>query len=374
VQASSPLRILHLYPKRDYFTGAAIQALELASGLAARGHHVVVATRPSALWAEKAAERGVRHCPLPVASAVDIGSVRALASLVRAHRIQVVHAHKGKALALLAGLVIPFPVLVANRGVSFQAGRLQALGYTTPRVTAVIAVCDSIKQGLMAAGVPAAKIEVIYSGTDTERFHPAVDGTAVRKELGVEPDEPLITQVGVRSTKGNDDVIDAMGIVAARAPHARLLFVGARNPQPLLERARARGIEHAVRVLGYREDMPQILRASSCCVDASHTGLGITGALREALAVQTPVVATDVAGNQELVHDGETGVLVRSRDVAGLAAAILRLIDDRQYAVALGEAGRQLVVSHFSTRRKVDRMEALYGRLVAAPGDGGPVG
>ncbi len=362
-----PLRILHLYPKSDYFTGAAVQLLELAAGLATRGHHVVVATQPSNMWAEKAA-RGFFHCTLPMVSAFDLRSIRALARIMRDHRIQVVHAHKGTAcrLAILAGLLTPLPVLVANRGVSFRLGRIQALGYATRRVAAVVAVCESIKQGLVAAGVPATKIEVIYSGTDTERFHPGVDATEVRKELGLGPDDPLITQVGVRSTKGNDDVIDAMSTVVGRVPQARLLIVGARNPRPLLERAKARGIEHAVLVLGYREDIPEILRASTCCVDASHAGLGLSGTLREALAVETPVVATDVEGNPELVHDGVTGFLVCPRDVAGLATAILRLTVDRVYAGALGRAGRQLVVSRFTTRTKVEQTEALYRRLLAA--------
>ena len=75
-------------------------------------------------------------------------------------------------------------------------------------------------------------------------------------------------------------------------------------------------------------------------------------------------MATDVEGNGELVRDGVTGLLVRSRDVAGLAAAILRLIEDPEYASALGRAGRQLVVSRFSTRVKVERIEALYRRLL----------
>jgi glycosyltransferase involved in cell wall biosynthesis len=248
---------------------------------------------------------------------------------------------------------------------SFRVGRLQAFGYALPRVTAIVAVCESIKRGLVAAGVPPAKIEVIYPGTDPERFHPGGDRSAIRKELGLGPENLLITQVGVRSTKGNDDVIDAMEIVARRAPHARLLIVGARDARPLLQRARARGIEHALSVFGYRDDIPAILAASHCCVDASHTGLGLTGSLREALSVETPVVATDLEGNRELIRHGVSGLLVRPRDVAGLAEAILRLVVDREAAVAIGRAGRQLVVRWFSTRTKVERTEALYRRLLA---------
>lgn len=361
------MRILQLYPKSDYFTGAAIQLRDLTLGLRDRGHEVVVATRPSEGWAARTRELGVPYYPLPMSSEVDLRSVRRLVRVLRKHRIQVVHAQKGKArtLALMAGLFVPIPVLVLNRGVSFPLDPFARLGYTTGRVTAIVAVCESIKRGLVAAGVRADKIHVIYSGTDTTRFHPGVDGSAIRRELGLGPEHFLVTQVGVRSWKGNDDVIDAMGEVASRVPPARLLIVGARRPQPLLERARARGLDGRVHVWGYREDVPRILRASDCCVDASYAGLGLTGSLREALAVETAVVATALEGNPELVADGRTGLLVPPRAPAALAEAILRLAADEGLRRATARAGRELVHARFSARAKLDAIEALYERLLA---------
>lgn len=363
-----PLRILQLYPKEDYFTGAAIQLRELTWGLAARGHHVVVATRPSRIWSEKTREAGIPHYPVPMRSEVDLRSARQLIRIIREHRIQIVHAQKGKArtLAILAGFFVRIPALILNRGVSFPLDPLNRLGYTTRRVTAIVAVCESIKRSLVASGVAAEKIEVIYSGTDTDRFHPGVDGDPIRRELGLTPDHFLITQIGIRSLRGNDDVLDAMATVAARSPRARLLFVGARNPGSLSEKARARGLEGVVHVFAYREDIPEILAASDCCVDASYAGLGLTGALREALAVETPVAGTDIEGNPELVIHGETGLLVPPRDPQAIAAAIMRLVEHPAEGQAMARAGRKLVEDLFSTRAKVERTEALYYRLLKA--------
>jgi len=361
------LRILQLYPKEDYFTGAGIQLRELARGLANRAHHVVVATRPSRIWAEKTREAGIPYYPLPMRSELDLGSVLRLIRIVRAHRIQVVHAQKGKArtLALLAGLCVRIPVLVLNRGVSFPLDRWSRLGYTTRRVTAIVAVSESIKRGLVRQGrVPAGKIEVIYSGTDTERFHPGVDGSPIRRQLGLAPDQFLIAQIGVRSWRGNDELLDAMTAVASKAPRARLLFVGARRPETLYEKARARGLDGLVRVFPYRDDIPEILAASDCCADASYAGLGLTGSLREALAVETPVVATDIEGNPELVTHGETGLLVPPRHPEALARAILQLMEDPVRAKEMARAGRKRVEADFSTQVKVERTEALYRRLL----------
>lgn len=363
----SPLRILQLYPKSDTYTGAAVQLRELAAGLAGRGHHVVVATRASEAWAERARGLGFVHHAVPMASDVDVRSVRALVRILRAHRIQVVHAHKGKArtLALLAGLFTRLPVLVLNRGVSFPVGSVRRLGYTSRRVTAIVAVCESIKRGLVAAGVPAGKIEVIYSGTDTARFHPGVDGAPVREALGLGPAHFLITQVGVRSVKGNDDVIAALARGAGQLSHARLLFVGARRGEALRAVAAGHGVADRVHVWSYRDDVPAILRASDCAVDASWAGLGLTGALREALAVGTPAVGTDLEGNPELIHHGHTGLLFAPRDVAGLADALRAVARDPEAARAMGRAGRALVEARFSTAVKIERTEALYRRLLA---------
>jgi glycosyltransferase involved in cell wall biosynthesis len=303
-------------------------------------------------------------------SEVDLASVWYLVRILRRHRIQVVHAQKGKArtLAMIAGLVTRIPVLILNRGVSFPLDPFNRLGYTTRRVTAIVAVCESIKRGLVAQGVPAEKIHVIYSGTDTDRFNPQVDGSGIRRELGLTPEHFLFTQIGVRSRKGNDDTIDALALVAAQAPQARLLIVGARGPQTLYDRARARGIEDRVHVLGYREDIPEILAGSDCCVDASYAGLGITGTLREALAVETAAIASDLEGNPELVIEGETGLLFPPRDVPALARAMRRMADEGAFRDATARAGRKLVEAKFSTLAKLDATEALYRRLLGARG------
>lgn len=367
---TAPLRVLELYPKADYYTGAAIQLLELAEGLRRRGHEVVIATRPSEAWAGKLRQVGIAHYALPMSSEVDLRSAVALVRILRRHRIQIVHAHKGKArtLAMLAGLLVKIPVLILNRGVSFPLDTFNRLGYVTRRVTAIVAVCESIKRGLVASGVCADKIHVIYSGTDTDRFSPTVDGTVIRRELGLDREAFLFTQIGVRSWKGNDDTIDAFAQLAARRPTARLLLVGARDPRAFHERASRLGASDRVHVLGYRSDVPEILAASDCCVDASYAGLGLTGTLREALAVETPVIASDLEGNPELVMDGRTGLLFPPRSVPALAAAMLKMIDDRVLAEATARAGRKLVEAQFSTRAKLEATEALYRRLLDGSG------
>jgi glycosyltransferase involved in cell wall biosynthesis len=233
-------------------------------------------------------------------------------------------------------------------------------------VARIVAVCQAIKADLIRQGIPPEKIEVVYSGTDTERFDPArAEAPRIRAELGLAPGIPLLTQIGVREPKGNDDVLRAFARVRVARANARLLLVGARaeTRRPLEDLAATLGLGGAVTIWGYRDDVPDILAASDVSVDASHVGLGITGSLRESLAMETPVVAASAMGNPELVKDGETGLLVPPRDPEAMASAILRLFADPAWAKALGRAGRRWVAADFSTHAKIEQIEALYARV-----------
>ena len=121
---------------------------------------MVVVTRPGVGWVEKCAEAGLPYHAVAMRSAADVNSVPPLVRVLRQHRIQVVHAQKGKArtLAMMAGLFTKIPVLILNRGVSFPIDAFSRRGYTTKRASAIVAVTESIKRGLVSQGVRADKI------------------------------------------------------------------------------------------------------------------------------------------------------------------------------------------------------------------------
>jgi len=111
--------------------------------------------------------------------------------------------------------------------------------------------------------------------------------------------------------------------------------------------------------------MPDVLAAADVVADLSYEGLGITGTLREAMALGKPVIASAAGGNPELVVDGESGILVPPRDPAATAAAVRRLLMDPALSARLARGGRQRVEAGFSAEVRLDRIEALYARLIA---------
>jgi glycosyltransferase involved in cell wall biosynthesis len=290
---------------------------------------------------------------------------------MRADVPDIVHVHKGRPHALALGAAAGLgrrPVLVVNRGVSFPLDFFNKWKYRHPRVGAVVCVAEAIRRIVIASGgLPPEKVHTIHAGTDTARFDPArVDTTAVRRELGLQEDDLLVGQVSVRDWKGWRELEEAFARVAQAHARARLLLVWCEpeaEREKVLTAARELGIGERLLTLPYRTDMPEVLGACDIVADASWAGTGITGTIREAMAMGRAVLATDCAGNRELVLDGQVGLLVPQKDVSALAAALDRLLGDPALRERLGRAGRRRVLEGFSTAVRLDRLEALYRKL-----------
>lgn len=346
------------------------QVLDAASGLAAAGHRVLVVTRPDAEVARRCREAGAEHLALPLRSRVDVGSMRRLAAEAAARGLDVVHAYSRVAHGVAAGasmLKAPFALVVSRRS-SFRIGLGGALALHSRRVQRVVVTCEAVRTALTGEGrVQDEKVTVVYDGVDPARFDPSgCDPGRVREELGVAAGAPLVGHVGMRDWQGWKELLRAFPAVLAAHPGARLLLVACasrRQRAAVLESAAEMGLGEAVAATLRREDMPDVLAACDLVVDASWAGAGIAGSLREAMALGKPVVATTVAGNPELVEQGVSGILVEPRDVATLAAAVVRLLREPELAASLGEAGRRRVLERFSAAARVDRLVGVYASV-----------
>jgi glycosyltransferase involved in cell wall biosynthesis len=379
--AAKQLSILQVLEKGLFSTGSVVQMFQLARGLAGRGHRVAIVSRPEGDVPARAREEGLDFIPLPLKHEFDFGSARRLAKVFDERAVDVVHAHKGIAhsVALFATLFARRrPIIVVNRGVSFPLDAFNRIKYHV-RMDAAVTVCEDIKKVIVASGrLPPGKVNVIYAGVDLDRFDPAkVDGARVRREWGVAPGETVLVQVGAREWKGWKDLIRAAALLAADFPKLRTAIVACEDDAKKAEVsafAREAGIESRVLTIGFRSDMADALAAADIVADLSYEGLGITGTLREAMALGKPVVASAAGGNPELVVDGESGLLVTPRDPAATAAAVRRLLTDSALAARLKQGGRARVEAGFSSEVRLDRIEALYARLIAERAGGGAPG
>jgi glycosyltransferase involved in cell wall biosynthesis len=372
VKTSHPLSILQILEKGLFSTGSVVQMFQLARGLAGRGHRVAIVSRPTGQVPEQAQREGLDFIALPLKHEFDLSSALRLARVFDDRAVDVAHAHKGIAhsVALFATYFARRrPVIVVNRGVSFPLDVFNRIKFHV-RMDAVVTVCEDIKKVIVASGnLPSEKVNVIYAGVDLSRFDPAkTDRNRVRREWNVASEETLLVQVGAREWKGWRDLIIAAAVLAPDFPKFKVAIVACEDEAKKAEVsafARQNAIEDRVLPIGFRSDMPDVLAAADIVADLSYEGLGITGTLREAMSLGVPVIASAAGGNPELVVDGDSGLLVPPRDPAAMAAAVRRLLIDAPLAGRLARGGRERVEIDFSSEVRLDRIEALYSRLIA---------
>lgn len=369
-EPSRRLSILQVLEKSRLTTGSVVQMFQLALGLARRGHRIAVVSRPEGDLPGACREQGLDFIPLPLRHSFDFSSARRLAAICEERDVQVVHAHKGiaHATALLATFFSRTrPAIVVNRGVSFPLDAFNRLKFHL-RLDAVVAVSSRIRDVLTATGgLAPEKVHVIHGGVDTARFDPdRVKPSTVRREWQVRDEELLIVQVGGRDWKGWRDLLEAARLLAPRFPSLRIAIVACKDEaeeRRVAAAAEEKGIGGRVLTIGFRMDMPEVLAAADVVTDLSYAGTGITGTIREAMAMGRAVVASSIGGNPELVEDGLSGLIVPPNDPAAAARALERLLADGTLRNRLGQAARERVRRGFSLERRLDRVEALYREL-----------
>lgn len=370
-----PLNILMIDSHAEIERGGAIQCARLAVALAERGHALTCLfdegakppARAGGEW-ERMTGAGVEILRLPLRNPLAMRRFgRTLAKLAP----DIVHTHKNRALYFLAGATLNQRSFgwVANRGTEYSLLRGPAAWAIHKYwVDRIVPVADAVKRRLFRDGIAERKLQTIYGSFDAGRFDPAAaDGAAMRSTWGVPDGAPVVGMAASFKSwkKGQRDFLRAAAMVLQRHPDACFVLAGDGSFGRALKLARELGIEERAHFPGFVTDMPAALAAMDVVVCASTRGEGLTGSVREALAMARPVVSTDVAGNRELVRHGETGLLTPVQDPVALAGAISRLLSNPREARQFGDAGRILVLEHCTDELRASRVEQLYRELLA---------
>ena len=306
----------------------------------------------------------------------DFGALSRLRESIRVHRTEVLHTHNAVAnyLAVLASLGLGVGQIVNTRhGMSgmrrwSRAEMLYRASLTRTHVVAM--VCEAACVGAAARGlVPRGKLRVVPNGLCVEDFIVASSTARIRlrQALGLSSQTRLVGTVGrLNWAKDQTSLIHAFRHVHEQLPDSALLLVGDGELRGELEAcARREGMADAVHFMGDRSDVRELLPGLDVFV-LSSVSEGYSMALLEASASALPIVATDVGGNREIVHDGITGRIVPAQDAGTLAQAILDLLHDPDRAAGYGIAARSMMEQQGS----LEAMTACYDKLYGAPEPG----
>ncbi|GIL38138.1 glycosyltransferase family 4 protein [Roseiterribacter gracilis] len=256
-------------------------------------------------------------------------------ALLRAQRdlggIDLIDAHylypDGVAAAKLAKwLGVPFVMTARGTDVNLIPkfdGPRRAILEACSQAAGVITVSAALRDELVAMGGPADKIRVLRNGVDLQRFTPPADRARLRAELGA-PEKLLLSVGHLIERKGHHLIIDAL----TQLPDVHLWIAGEGPEHAALEKlARARGVDGRVRLLGAQphDELKRLYGAADALVLASSRE-GWANVLLEAMACGTPVIATPIWGNPEVVSRPAAGVLTRDRSAGAIADAASRLL------------------------------------------------
>jgi glycosyltransferase involved in cell wall biosynthesis len=212
------------------------------------------------------------------------------------------------------------------------------------------------------------RIISIPTGINTDMFQPAGEYRDLRAELGLPHSTPLVGTVSViRSWKGLDYLIKAVPIISGEVPNVRFIIAGDGPHKDTLEKTiDETGVKDRVFLLGHREDIADILHSLDILVHPSYANEGVPQTILQAMAMEKPVVASDLQPLKEIVIENKTGLLCPLKDPDSIAKAVVKLIKDKELSGRLGKEGRKLVVSSYSFTGMLDKLEALYAKTKEA--------
>ncbi|NQU76747.1 MAG: glycosyltransferase [Planctomycetes bacterium] len=315
---------------------------------------------------------GVTARALGVRGKLDIAKWPELLRILRRGRFDILHTHLfhadlvGRPAAIAVGLPhVVHTVHVAERRFRpWQFAWARAAAYSADRIVCVSRGVRDHHRRL--TGLPPGKYTIIHNGIDIASYaRDATRRAQLRQEWSLRDDDLLCAFVGrLNEQKGADVLLEAFEQAAKTksktCPKLHLVLAGD-GPQRhfLTDSAQKSPAAGRVRILGFTNDVPGLLSAADILCQPSRWE-GFCLAAAEAMAASLPVVASNVPGLNEVVTDGQTGILCKSGSTAQFAAALIRLAEDPTLRLRLGQTGRRHAMERFDVDQFVARHAELY--------------
>lgn len=351
--------------------GAERQVIALAERISARGHDValiVLRSRAAREWPAQVPVVRLEMTKNP--AGIGAGLIRGRRFL-REFKPDILHSHTFPAnMAARAFRAMgDAPAVLSTIHNVYEGGRHRTLAYrlTDRFCLHSTAVSRAVADRYIEAGaMPQHKSSVIANGIDGDEFSTA-HGRGNDIRAAMDAGDAFVWLAAGRDVpaKDFDNLIAAFRRVRGESRNTQLWIAGEPdekrrgliNGRMGTERYSSDGIHW----LGFRDDMPDLLAAADAFV-LSSAWEGLPLVVGEAMAMERPVVATDVGGVRELV--GDAGLMVPAKDLRGLAESMLRVMQmDASERRELGTAARARILEHFGINAKVGEWEALYRRL-----------
>jgi glycosyltransferase involved in cell wall biosynthesis len=363
------MRILQICSASE-IGGGELHLADLVRSLARRGHTLNLAVRPNSPLRELLSGITLAWHELPLRNALDLQSIQKLISIIRAEKIDIVHAHLGRdyLIAAIACRRDRAARLVLTRHHYLPIKRNALYRWMLADAT-IIAVSASVRDLLIESlQIKRDQVHIIPNWIDPARFQ-AIDRAAARAAFQLEAKLSVACIGRIIPEKGQEEFIRAAGRIAQIRQDVEFLIAGEEyeDEQPftqhLLKLANSLGISNRVRFLGYVHNIPELLAAVDVVVVPSWDE-GFSMVTIEAMAAGRAVLASNVGGIRDIIKDSTTGLLFPPRDVSGLASKLLWVLSDSPLRERLASQGQREVIARFGREQIIDQIESLYLSLL----------
>lgn len=266
-------------------------------------------------------------------SSVDISYAKKIKDICRSNNISIVHAHDSHAhtFAVIAALFGNKSKIIVSRRVDFEVspGPFSKFKYNHNLLKRIICVSEKIKELTLPAVDDKEKLVTIHSGIDFSRFTGKKNSNILRKQYKLPENAIIIANVAALAPhKDYGTFIRTAALLKVQIPNAYFFIIGEGDEREKIEKLiRETGMEEQIKMTGFRNDIADILPEIDTMLITSETeGLGT--AILDAFACNVPVVATEAGGIPEIVLHEKTGLLAPVGDAEGLAAQVLRMLNE----------------------------------------------
>ena len=329
---------------------------------------------------QRARAASVDYVEIEERHSLDSRILGRLRALMADRRIDLIHSHDYKTdlLAWMLGGRCRSIVATAH-GWTGNSVRERRLYYPLDkrllaRFPRVIAVSSEVRQVLLASGARGDRVPVLLNGIDANAFRrdPGRAGP-VRDSLGIGPTAVVIGAVGrLERQKRFDLLLEAFAGLRQQWPEVRLVIAGDGSLRTALTRQLVSlGLAGAAEILGHRTDIEALHHAFDMFVQSSDYE-GTPNAVLEAMALETPVVATDAGGTAEVARPELDAVIVPAGDVGALVAAMRRVLDDPDARLTRVRSARCRVETDLSFESRTRALERIYVELLDSGRTGRP--
>jgi glycosyltransferase involved in cell wall biosynthesis len=358
------LKILHTEWSEGW-GGQEIRIVAESLAFMEKGYQIRIACQPGSGIMRHAREAGIPTVEIPMRKGLSLSAVRRTQRAIEEYGIDIVHTHSSvdaKNCGLAARLTGTPVVRSRHLSAPIKRSPLSKFVYMN-LADCVITSGKAIRDRMVEVNrMDPARIFSAPAGVDTNRFHPGVDASAVKREFGIGAGDFIVGIVAViRSWKGHVYLVEAVHGLLRRGYEMRLMIVGAGpNEATLRRRIKSMGMEERIIFTGHRQDVPELIKAMDCLVLPSTKNEATSQVLPQAMAEQVPVISSDAGGLAEVIPSREVGLLVPAADAGALADAISWIYDHSDESRDMAMKGYAHCLEHFTFEKMIETTEAAY--------------